>query len=126
MKLATLLALVAVMGLVGVVVAADAPKEAPKDKPAHDMGIRGKIVKVEGANVVVKTWARGGEGKEVTVVTDDKTVVTIDEKDAKVADLKADLFVRITPAEGTAQKIVASTKAPERKKPADAPAAPAK
>jgi len=85
--------------------------------------LRGQVASVDGAKIVVKTRGRGGaEGQEVTVTTDDKTAVTIDGKEAKVADLKADLYVTVTPAEGTATKIEASTKAPGR---ATRPAAPA-
>jgi hypothetical protein len=119
MKVAKLLALVVVLGMVGVAVAAegDAPKKT------RTPGIWGKIVKVEGTNIVVASRTRGStETKEVTVATDDKTVFTLDEKEAKLADLKADMFVRITPATGTAEKVIASTKMPERpKKPAEAP-----
>jgi hypothetical protein len=115
MKLAKVLAAVAVLGFVGMAMAQEAPKEKPK-------GLYGKIVKVEGTDVTVKTMARRGtEGKEVVVKTDDKTVVTIDGKDAKFADLKEGYFVRVTPAEGTATKIAARTK-PREHKPAPAPA----
>ena len=114
MNVAKLIAMAAILGLT---VTAWAEGETTT-KPAPHRGLRGKVVKVDGANVVVKTWAREGEGKEVTVATDDKTVVTIDEKEAKVADLKADMTVLVTPAEGTSTKIVARTKAPKRDKPA--------
>ena len=99
------------------------------------MLVVGTLVKVDGNNLVVMakamrmTTSRTGdesrttvtldpaaEPKEVTVATDDKTVVTLDDKDAKLADLKADMFVRITPATGTAEKVNAFTKAPERKR----------
>ena len=82
--------------------------------------VRGQVVKVDGANVVIKTMAgRGAEAKEVTVKTDDKTTVKIDDAaDKKVSDLKADMYVTITPAEGVATAIVATTKAPERRRPA--------
>lgn len=118
MKVAKLLALVAILGMVGFAMAQDAPKKE------RTRGIFGKIVKVDGKNIVVATRTRGSEDtKEVTVATDDKTVVTLDEKEAKLADLKADMFVRITPATGTAEKVIASTKMPERKKkPAEEPA----
>ena len=76
---------------------------------------RGQVVKVDGVNLVVKTRVPGGtDTKEVTVVTDAKTVVTLDEKEAKLADLKADVYVTVTPVTGTAVKVVASTKAPVR------------
>ena len=113
MKFANVLAAVAVLGLACYVLAEDTP--APKK---HDH-IGGKIVKVEGTDIFIKTWAHGDqEAKEVTVKTDDKTVFTVDGKDAKLADLKADLFVRVTPKEGVATKVEASTKRPEHKKPA--------
>jgi hypothetical protein len=38
-----------------------------------------------------------------------------------MADLKADMFVFVTPETGTAEKIVASTKMRERKKPTEEP-----
>jgi len=70
-------------------------------KPAT---LAGTVVKVEEAKVTVKA----GE-KEVVVVTDAKTAVTVDGKEAKVADLKAGQAVVVTPAEGTATKIEATT-----------------
>jgi len=66
--------------------------------------LAGTVVKVEEAKVTVKA----GE-QEVVVVTDDKTVVTVDGKEANVADLKAGQEVVVTPAEGTATKIEATT-----------------
>jgi pectate lyase len=111
MKVGKLLALVAILGMVGFAMAQDEPKK--KRTP----GVFGKIVKIEDKNIVVASRTRGSEEtKEVTVVTDDKTVVTLDEKEAKLADLKADMFVRITPATGTAEKVNAFTKMPERKR----------
>ena len=118
MKVAKLLALAVVLGMVGVAVAAegDAPK---KTRPP---GIMGKIVKIDGTNIVIAKRTRGSDQTtEVTVATDDKTVVTLDRKEAKLADLKADMFVFVTPETGTAAKVSAMTKMPERKKPADAP-----
>jgi prolyl oligopeptidase PreP (S9A serine peptidase family) len=72
---------------------------------AHTRGLMGQIVKVEGKNVVVNSRA-GGETKEVTVVTDDKTKVFVDDKPAKLEDLKADMFVTVLPETGTATKIM--------------------
>jgi len=119
MKVAKLLALAAVLGMAGFAMAQDAPKEAPKK--TRTPGLRGKIVKVEGTNVTISQRARGGgEAKEVTVDAS-AAAVTLDGKEAKVADLKADMFVTITPETGKAEKITAFTKMPERKKPADTP-----
>jgi hypothetical protein len=117
MKVGKLLALAAILCMVGVAMAQDAPKrERPK-------GIAGKIKSVDGMKLVITKRAREGqEATEVTVTADDKTVVTLDRKEATMADLKADMFVFVTPETGTAVKIMASTKMRERpKKPADAP-----
>jgi ABC-type enterochelin transport system substrate-binding protein len=96
MKAAKLLAVFAVLGMVSFCVAQDAPK-----------CLTGTVVKVDGANVTVKAAE-----KEVVVATNDKTVVTIDGKEAKVADLKAGMAVTVTPDTGTATKIVATTPKP--------------
>lgn len=85
---------------------------AAKEKKGK--ALRGKITKVEDGKITVK---HGSD--EVTVSTDDKTSVTLDGKDAKVADLKEGLFVAVTPAEGTATSITATTKRPEHKKKTD-------
>jgi hypothetical protein len=104
------LAALAIVGMVSVsaVRAEDpkpvTPKPAKADKPAKGTGIRGKVVKVDGTNLVVTTGKKGQE-TEKTVVTDDKTVVTIEGKEGKLADLKAGQVVRITPDTGTATKI---------------------
>ena len=66
--------------------------------------LAGVVVKVEEAKVTVKA----GE-QEVVVVTDAKTAVTVDGKEAKVADLKAGQKVVVTPVEGIATKIKAHT-----------------
>ena len=85
----------AVMGLLaGLAMGAEA-------KPAT---LRGTVVKVEDTKVVVKTATA-----EATVATDEKTVVTIDGYKAKVAELKAGMKVVVTPAEGTATKIEATS-----------------
>ena len=105
---AVMLAGVMVLGLVSIVTAADAPVH----KSLH-----GKIASVAGVNVTVTVKERGSKDtKDVVVVTDDKTVVKVDGKDAKVADLKEGLWVKVTPAEGTATEIKASTTEPQRKK----------
>jgi hypothetical protein len=127
MKVAKMLAMAAVLAMVaGVALAAD---EGGKKRPERAPGLRGKIVRVEGTSVVIKKWAREeAQRTEVTVATDDKTAVTIDGKEATVANLAKDMYVLITPETGTAQKILARTKLVrgpgkgDRKKPAPAPA----
>ncbi|MCY2932004.1 MAG: hypothetical protein NTV86_21420 [Planctomycetota bacterium] len=94
---ALLLAGALVLSVTAIVVAADAPAT-----------LKGRIVKVDGANVTVKT-GHGDTAKEVVVVTDDKTVVTIDGAAKTVADLKEKMRVVVTPATGTATKIEAKT-----------------
>ena len=109
MKVATVLAVVAVLGIASFAMAQDA------NAPAKAPGLRGQIVSVAAdGNVVVKVTSRKGD-KEVTVATNKDTVVTIDGADKKVADLTKDLYVVVTPAEGTATKIVATKEAPARR-----------
>jgi hypothetical protein len=114
MKVGKLLALAAILCMVGVAMAQDAPKRTP--------GLRGTIKSVDGMTLVITQRARGDqEAKEVTVTADEKTVVTLDGKEAKVADLKAGYFVNITPVTGTAEKIVAYKEMPKRGKPKEEP-----
>ena len=59
----------------------------------------------------------GGDGivmvdtgdKVITVTTDDNTIVTINGQVSKVSDLKKGMKAVVTPARGTAAKIVATT-----------------
>ena len=51
--------------------------------------------------------------EEVTIATDASTVVTIDKVAGKVSDIQVDMYVKISPATGTAKTIDASTKKPE-------------
>jgi hypothetical protein len=110
MKVGTVLAAVAVLFVAGVAMADDA-------KPTS-RGIYGQIVSVAAdGNIVVKVNTSPTESKEVTVTTDAKTVVTLDGKDAKVADLKKDMWAMVQPSEGTATKIVATAEKPVVKAP---------
>lgn len=87
--------------------AADPAAPAKPDKPAKaakKAGLKGSVVKVDGNNVVISAGKKN-DVKEVTVTTDDKTVVTIEGKPAKLADLKPGQKVVITPETGTAQTI---------------------
>jgi hypothetical protein len=112
MRIAALLLFVgAIMGIM----VSQAVGQGTEPTPTNPATLCGTVVKVDGANVVVKAG-----GNEVTVVTDDKTVVTLDGKEAKVADLKADMHVVVTPAEGTATEIKAKSPKVNR----DAPPAP--
>jgi hypothetical protein len=104
-KAVTLLVLVGFVGVVaGLALAQDAPK---------DVTFKGTIVKVEEKTVVL-SMEREGRKMEHKFMTDDKTVVTVDAKEAKVADLKAGMMAEVTrPAKdgAAATKIVATTAA---------------
>lgn len=81
-----------------------------EDKP-KEFTFKGTVVKVDG-NVVTLTIKTGDVTKDRPFNTDEKTVVTIDGKDAKVADLKAGMLVELTRPIGDnspATKIVATT-----------------
>lgn len=93
------MAVLAIVAMVSAVHAADDPKPAKKNA-----GLRGKVVKVDGTNLVISSGKKGEE-KEVTVATDAKTVVTIEGKEGKLADLTAGQRVVVTPPTGTAEKI---------------------
>ena len=95
--------LMIVLAIAGIAMVAQAKDKAAKGDPV----LKGTVSKVDGANVTVTTAKKG----DVVVATDDKTVVTVDGKDAKVADLKADMKVVVTPATGTATKIVSTAAA---------------
>ena len=114
-----LLAVVAVIGLAAsFAAAADAPT-------VYDQV--GNILKVEGVNVVLKFQTNDSKGNPVvlvrTYVTNDKTVITVDGKASKLADLKVGLFTVVTYTEApaaapnteptrTSSKIVATTTEP--------------
>ena len=108
MKFASILAAVAVLGMASYMMGGE-PTSKPTSKPANDH-FRAKIVKVDGTNLVLTVHHKGEEAKEVTVKTDDKTVVVIDQEEAKLADLKEGMNVLVTPKEGTATRIAAWTK----------------
>ena len=101
----SVLALVVCFGFVGEVHAAKGDKK----------GLRGKISSVDGKSVVVTARAKGAGAGDVTVATDDNTSITVDGNKASVGDLKAGMFVTVSPAAGTAATITATTTRPERK-----------
>ena len=106
---------VAVMSFSAVpAMAADDKPATPEkaDKPAKK-GLKGSVVKVDGTKLVISAGKKS-DPKEVTVETDDKTVITVDGAAAKLADLKPGQKVTISPDSGTATKIEAT--APKRKK----------
>ena len=108
MKVGTVLAAVAILCMVGTAVA---------DEAKVDRGLYGQVISVAADGKVVVKVKTAKDEKEVTVATDAKTAVTLDGKDAKVSDLKKDMYVVVTPGEGTATKIVATTEKPGTKTP---------
>lgn len=99
------IAMITLVGFVGFTRAEDAPK--PK---VH----KGVFVKVDN-NVVTYHGGVKGKGKEYTIKIDDSTKVTLDGKDAKIADIKGDTYIEITETKGTASAITALTTPPAPK-----------
>ena len=110
-KLFAVVAVLAVAGLVSVALAQDV-------KPAK---IHGKIVSVSDDGKITVKVGRGDSATEVVVITDASTKVTLDDKDAKVSDLKKDMFIVNVAGDKDkpATEVHATTKRPQR------PAAPA-
>ena len=97
----TVLAVLALAVMTAAVPAADKSAKAAKAKKA---GLKGSVVKVDGSKLVISAGKKS-DAKEVTVETDDKTVVTVEGQPAKLADLKPGQKVVVTPETGTAQTI---------------------
>jgi len=66
--------------------------------------VKGTVVKVEDGKITAKLG-----DKEKTFTTDDKTAVTVDGKEAKLADVKEGMTVKITPEGDLAKKIEATS-----------------
>lgn len=133
-SLSKCLAVLAIVALASFAHAADKPAKGAEqgaDKPvkgekgAKPQGVRGEAVKVDGSNLVIKAGKKA-DAKELTIATDEKTVVTIDGQPGKLADIKAGNKIMVLPETGTAQKVVVMTgagpvkggKAPNGDKPA--------
>lgn len=109
-----LVAVLAVAFVASVVYAEAEAIEAPKAAT-----LEGKVLKAADDKGVVQVLPAGktDEKDAVAVTTNDKTVVTLDGKEAKVADLKVGLAVVVTHVEKVASKIEAKT--PEAPKKAE-------
>jgi hypothetical protein len=107
-RVLVLLALAAILALGSTsALAAKANKPAKADKQAKkdQKGVVGTVIKVDGMNIVVKT--RGKQGGEVTVTTDANTQFTMGrKKEGTIADVKEGENVVVSPATGTAQKVL--------------------
>lgn len=68
-----------------------------KDKPKVP-ALHGQVVRVDGSNLIVRVRGKKGEEpREVTVATNDRTLVRIDGSDASLAELKEGMRV-VVPA----------------------------
>ena len=131
-KFAAMLSIVAVLSLLTVALAQEVAPGQPAPKPVVKplIGVVVKVATVENVTkVTLKVTKEKEEAKEVVVVTNEKTKVIIEAmvegkivgKDAKVTDLKPEMKVAVTPAEGVAEKIVVAFVKPKE---ADKPKAP--
>jgi biopolymer transport protein ExbD len=97
-------ALLAVVGL-GLLLGCAVTAQA-QPQPAADV-LRGKVVSVDAEKGTVVVKPR--QGDNVTVTTDKDTKVTVDGKEAKLADVKADMGVEVSPKDGVAKTVNART-----------------
>lgn len=81
---------------VGVALAAGSAFAA--DEKPVSVTMTGTVVKVDGKTLVLKMKA-GEKEREANITTDEKTAVTLDGKEAKLADLKEGMPAVVTLAE---------------------------
>lgn len=112
-KLLAALAVAVMISAAVPAMAADEKPATPKADKASKKGLKGSVVKIDGTKLVISAGKKA-DPKEVTVETDDKTVITVGGTAAKLADLKPGQKVTISPDSGTATKIEAT--APKAKK----------
>ena len=94
-----------------------AKEAAGKGKAKKATPLIGVVVSVDGSSVKVKP--KGKDAAELVIATDGNTVVELNGKAGKVADLAAGHRVKVYPPTGIAQRIVATS-------PKTKPAAPEK
>jgi hypothetical protein len=74
----------------------------------------GVLVRVDGHDLVIRVKQAGAESKEITLPTDDDTLVRIDGDEARLDDLRAEMFVQVTSpmknAPGPARLVKATSK----------------
>jgi hypothetical protein len=101
----SLLAVALTLSFVGTVQA------AKKDK-----GLKGQIVSVgaDGKSIVISAGKKS-DAKQQTIEVDEHATVTLDGAPSDVAHLKAGLYVMVSPSEGKATSITASSSKPEKK-----------
>ena len=73
--------------------------------------MQGELVRVD---IDTKTLIVSAKNEQVTVVTDDKTVFTLDGETVTLVDLKPGMKVRIEPDTGTATRVTARSTTPAK------------
>jgi hypothetical protein len=118
------MAMLAVLAVAGMVYALDggAVLKTTTVATSQPAMMAGAFVKVDGAKMTV-TVKEAGKAVEKTVLTTDKTTVTVGGKEGKLADLKEGMLVKVTldsaAAEPTATKIDAAAVATATTKPVE-------
>jgi uncharacterized protein YndB with AHSA1/START domain len=93
------------LALTGGAFQAHAKKGDAQEKPKKEaVGLVGIVLKVEAPHLIIKTF--GKTGGEVKVVTNSQTTYAIEGTPAKIEEIKPGHRVVVTPATGTAQKIL--------------------
>lgn len=98
-------------------VSAGGPGKAAERILGMSPQLTGQVVRVDGANLVLRRLARERRGEEVTVATDDKTRITYvagiprTPKAPTLADLEPDMLVGVVPETGTARTIIVVNRA---------------
>ena len=117
-SLAAVLALGVAFSAAPLLSAAHTGQAQAQQVQAKKRTVKGTVSSVDGETLVVSvTNKKTGEKKDRKIKTDDKTKVTLDGKDAKLADLKAGQEVTITPGDnrGDPASEIAATSASETK-----------
>ena len=112
---------IVVLTAAAVLIASLATDVAAKSKKKHDKKdsavdtnfLIGSVVKVDEKGVITVKI----DDNEMAVATNEKTAVTINDKDAQIADLVPGMTVTVRPAAGTATRIDATTAKLAKKKP---------
>jgi hypothetical protein len=98
-----------------------APKGAEPPKPQKPAKVPtdrvGVVLKVEPAQLTVKTY--GKVSSELVIPLDAKTQVQVEGNPATVAEIKPGMEVVVSPASGTAQKVMAHKDGKKKKKDRD-------
>ena len=105
---------------------AEKAAKAGGEKVAKPKALKGKLVKVDGSNLVLSVGKKNEEAKEVTIATDGNTKVVIDGKEAKLADIPAGATIGVLPDTGVAQQIIVQVAKPKKEKAAAGAEAPQK